>query len=180
MLRHALIAACAAAAVAAVPAQAREAYVGVHKHEVNTPFTLDIPEGGADIQFGVRWDRQAGLAFIGKPAPYVIGSINTQGDTSFAGAGLSWPLPIGKSLYVRPGLGMVVHTGPDLRFDPVTFRRTDLGSRVLFEPELAAGIHVSPRISVEASWTHISHARIFNRDQNPGIDMIGARVNLGF
>lgn len=171
----------ALAALSALPsAQAREVYLGVHKHEVNTPFSLDIPEGGADIQFGIRGNRSQALSFIGKPAPYVIGSVNTKGDTSFVGAGLSWPLPVGKQFYVRPGLGMVIHNGPSLRYDPVTLRRTDLGSRVLFEPELAAGIHVTPRLSVEASWTHISHARLFNSQQNPGIDMIGARVNVGF
>jgi hypothetical protein len=178
MTRSLLIALAVLAPLSA--AQAREVYVGVHKHEVNTPFSLTIPEGGADIQFGVRGDRSQALVFIGRPAPYAIASINTQGDTSFVGAGLSWPLPVGSQVYVRPGLGVVVHTGPSLRYDPATFRRSDLGSRVLFEPEIAAGVHIAPRVSVEASWTHISHARLFDSQQNPGIDMIGARVNVGF
>ena len=32
------------------------------------------------------------------------------------------------------------------------------------------------RVSLEASWMHISQGRLFNWQQNPGIDMIGARL----
>jgi hypothetical protein len=35
---------------------------------------------------------------------------------------------------------------------------------------------LSDTISLEASWVHISHARLFNSRQNPGIDMMGARL----
>ena len=55
--------------------------------------------------------------------------------------------------------------------------RTDLGSRVLFSPELAVGARLSQRLSAEASWVHISGARLFNNEQNPGIDMMGVRLN---
>ena len=48
---------------------------------------------------------------------------------------------------------------------------------VLFEPEIAIGTDLSERVSVEASWVHISNARLFNREQNPGIDMMGVRLN---
>lgn len=61
-----------------------------------------------------------------------------------------------------------------------TFDRPDrlaLGSRILFEPELGIGLRLTPRITVEASWVHLSHATLFSR-QNPGIDNIGARVSL--
>ena len=32
------------------------------------------------------------------------------------------------------------------------------------------------RMPIEASWVHLSHARLFNREQNPGIDMLGLRL----
>ena len=35
-----------------------------------------------------------------------------------------------------------------------------------------------PRVALEASWVHISNARLFNSQQNPGIDMMGLRANL--
>ena len=65
-----------------------------------------------------------------------------------------------------------------MRVDEATGIRTDLGSRVLFEPEIALGVDLSPRWSVEASWVHISNARIFNSKQNPGIDTMGVRLNF--
>ena len=171
------IAVAAACAALATPAAAQEAFVGLLAHEVETPLTFAVDESGADIELGYRFARQDALGFLGKPQPYVIASINTDGDTSFVGGGLSWQLDAGP-LYVRPGVGLVVHDGPDLRFDPVTGQRTDLGSRVLFEPELSVGTDLTERLSAEATWVHISHAQLFNSEQNPGIDMMGLRLNL--
>ena len=48
---------------------------------------------------------------------------------------------------------------------------------MLFEPELAVGAQVNGRLSVEASWVHMSHAQLFSRE-NPGIDNLGVRLNL--
>ena len=171
---------CAAmlwAATMPAQAQAREAFIGGYVHEVETPLTLRTGESGADIAGGVRFDPIEALGAVGKPAPYVIASVNTAGDTSFAGAGLAWTIGKGP-VYVRPAVALVVHDGPLARFDPVTGRGTGLGSRVLFEPEVGVGYRFSRRFSAEASWMHISHARLFNARQNPGIDMIGVRFNL--
>jgi lipid A 3-O-deacylase len=175
MHRLALPAALAAFSLAS-PAAAQEVFAGVYVHEVDTPFTLQVGESGADIALGYRFAPIDALGFIGKPAPYVVGSLNTAGDTSFVGAGLSWTIGKGP-VYVRPGIGVVVHDGPDLRVDSVARRRTDLGSRVLFEPEIGVGYRLNESVSLEAHWMHISQARLFNRRQNPGIDMIGLRLN---
>ena len=161
--------------LAATPAAAQELIGGVYVHAVGTPFTLDTGEHGTDIEAGFRFAAIEGLAAIGKPSPYVIASLNTAGDTSFAGAGLSWKIGKGP-VYVRPGIGLVVHNAPSYRADPATGYRTDLGSRVLFEPELAIGTRLTPRLGIEASWVHVSNARLFNSEQNPGIDMIGLRL----
>lgn len=161
------------------PIAAQEVFAGVYVHEVDTPFSLPVNEGGADIQLGYRWEKQEGLSFIGKPEPYVMGSLNTDSDTSYVAAGLSWKIGKGP-VFVRPGLGIAVHDGPDRRIDPVTLRRTDMGSRVVFAPEIGVGAKLSDKWSVEASWVHLSHARIFDSDQNPGIDMMGARVTYRF
>ncbi|MXO48281.1 hypothetical protein GRI69_08435 [Erythrobacter vulgaris] len=160
---------------AAIPgaASAQEIYGGLYAHGVDTPFTFDTNEGGVDVQAGVRFDEIEAMADV---QPYVFGSANLSGDTSFVGAGVSWKAEIGR-LYVRPGVGLVIHDAPSLRVDPQTGMRTDLGSRVLFEPELAVGVDLDERWSVEASWVHISNARLFNSEQNPGIDMMGLRVN---
>ena len=160
---------------AARPAAAQELIGGVYAHAANTPLSLDTGEHGIDLEAGYRFAPLEALSAIGRPAPYLIASLNTAGDTSFAGAGLSWKLGKGP-IYLRPGIGLVVNTGPAFRLDPVSQTRTDLGSRVTFELELAVGTQLTPRLGIEASWVHISHARLFNREQNPGLDMIGLRL----
>ena len=165
-------AACGCFALAA-PAHAGEVYGGVYAHAVDTPFTLDSGEDGVDLQAGYRFDPILPLAKI---EPYVFGSVNTDGDTKFAGIGVSRKFDLG-AVYLRPGVGLVVHDAPSLRVSPASGLRTDLGSRVLFEPEIALGLNVSSRLAVEASWVHISHAQLFNGTQNPGIDMMGVRLN---
>ena len=163
-------------AALAVPAQAGEVFAGAYVHGVETPLTFYTGEDGADVELGYRFDGIEALSAVGKPAPYLIASLNTAGDTSFAGAGLSWKLGKGP-VYLRPGVGLVMHDGPSGRIDPASGRHTELGSRVLFEPEIALGLNVSSRLAVEASWVHISHAQLFNGTQNPGIDMMGVRLN---
>jgi lipid A 3-O-deacylase len=155
------------------PVCAADLFGGIYKH--NVPFaSKDTHEKGADFQLGYRFNSVLDLGPLLHFQPYLLGSVNSAGDTSFAAAGLS--LKFGGPIYVRPGVGIAVHTGPSYRVDS-TNTRTDLGSRVLFEPEFAIGMMVAPRVSLEASWTHLSHAQIFG-GQNPGVDMVGARINL--
>lgn len=158
--------------VAAGPARATELFAGGYAHGVDTPFTEEIFEGGADLQLGIRGDRIEALRFVGRPQPYLLGSLNSKGDTSFAAAGLSWKL--GDRIYARPGIGLAIHDAPGRRLEGG--RRTDFGSRVLAELELGVGWRASERLSVEASWVHLSHAQIFS-NQNPGIDLWGVRLN---
>jgi lipid A 3-O-deacylase len=156
-------------------AHAGDVFAGVSAHEVDTPFSLKTRESGVDVQIGYRAGKIEALALIGKPAPYVFASVNTKGDTSFIAAGLSWKL--GKTFYVRPGIGLALHDGPIPR-SGTNGRRSDLGSRILFEPEIAVGYQLSEKAALELSWTHISNATLLS-GQNPGIDMIGLRVNFG-
>ncbi|MEO6040375.1 MAG: acyloxyacyl hydrolase [Croceibacterium sp.] len=175
-MRYLLVSAALAALAAPSAASAQEVFAGFYAHGVDTPFSLSTGEGGADLELGYRFAPIQALAAIGKPSPYVIGSLNTVGDTSFAGVGISWKIGKGP-LYVRPGAGLIVHDGPSFRVDRASRTETDLGSRVLFEPELALGYRLTDKVALEASWVHISGARLFNADQNPGIDMWGARLN---
>jgi lipid A 3-O-deacylase len=167
-----LRAACLVFALAfAVPtaAQAGELFGGLYKHDVKTPLDKSGIESGADVQLGYRWGR------IGHTPlqPYIFGALNSAGDTSYAAVGLS--AKFGHSIYIRPGLGIAIHTGSADKFyrtDKIAF-----GSRVLFEPELGIGTQINDRFSIEASWVHMSHAQLFGRE-NPGIDNLGVRLNL--
>lgn len=159
-------------ALVAAPAQASELFGGVLAHDVDTPLTKGGFEDGADLQVGWRGAPIEALRAIGGPSPYAFASIATGGDTHFAAAGLSWR--IGGRLFVRPGLGIAVHSRGSRGV--VDGRRTDLGSRILFEPEIAIGYQVDDRLSVEAAWVHLSHAQLLDR-QNPGMDSIGLRLS---
>jgi len=164
----------AALACIAAPASAQEIFGGVYAHDVNWVTRSGI-EKGADFELGVRGRRLHALDFIGAPRPQAFVSVNSAGQTHFAAAGLSWQ--IGGRVYARPGIGIAIHTGPS-DFDP-TNRRIYFGSRILFEPELGIGLKLTRRASVEASWVHLSHAQLFS-GQNPGLDTVGIRFNLGF
>ena len=155
----------------ASPAAASEVFGGIYAHDVKTPLDKSGVESGADIQLGYRGGN-IGLTPL---QPYILGAVNTAGDTSYAAVGLS--AKFGKSIYVRPGLGLAIHTGSTKNFQDPTNDKIEFGSRVLFEPEIGVGTQLNDRLSVEASWVHMSHAQIFGR-QNPGIDNLGVRLNL--
>ena len=169
MLRFLIVAALASGAAA--PALAGEVFGGLYVHDVDTPLTHSGVEGGVDAQLGYRWDP----LMNGKgPQPYVFAAVNSAGETNYAAVGLSFK--IGDRLFLRPGLGIAVHTGSAANFDHPDHDHIDFGSRVLFEPEIGAGFRINDRATIEASWVHMSHAQILG-EQNPGIDNFGARLS---
>ena len=94
------------AAILPTPAEAGEVFGGVFLHDVDTPLTASGIEGGMDLQLGYRWhpvmSRQG-------PQPYVFAAVNSSGETNYAAAGLSYKF--GDRIFVRPGIGIAVHTG---------------------------------------------------------------------
>lgn len=175
-----LLAATASPAAATVitlppPVHDNEVFVGLYAHDVDTPLNLRGFNEGMDVQLGWRGGRIRGLSAIGSPQPYAFLGVNTAGDAHYAAAGLSWR--IGGRVYVRPGIGIAVHTAPTSPNRPEP--REALGSRILFEPELALGVDVSERVSIEASLVHLSHATLLD-GHNPGIDNVGVRLNYRF
>jgi lipid A 3-O-deacylase len=154
------------------PAQAQEVYVGSSFHGVDTPFTLEAGERGSDVQAGIRSAPIEALDFLGKPSAYLHGQVSVNGSTNVAAAGLSWKF--GDKVYVRPGIGLAIHDDEIKQFR-ADGRRLDLGSRILFEPEIAVGAKLSDKLAAEISWVHISNATLLS-SQNPGMDFIGARL----
>ena len=155
--------------LAASPASAGELFGGLYVHDVKTPLDKSGIESGLDVMAGYRGGR------IGRTPlqPYIFGALNTSGNTSYAAVGIS--AKFGDKVYIRPGIGLAIHTGSAAdyyRSDKIAF-----GSRILFEPEVAIGARLNDRLSVEASWVHMSHATLFSRE-NPGIDNMGVRLNL--
>jgi hypothetical protein len=163
---------CAALATAVIPSGARagELFGGLYVHDVKTPLDKSGIESGVDFLLGYRSQLPHSVL-----QPYVFGALNSAGNTNYAAAGLSARFGLGSGWYVRPGLGIAVHTGSAGRYyrsDKIAF-----GSRVLFEPEVGVGARLNNRLSLEASWIHMSHAQLAGKE-NPGIDNIGVRLNL--
>lgn len=154
---------------AAAPARADMVWGGLYQHDVTLSQTRF--ETGQDIKAGWIGDRLTGLRAIGRPSPHLLVSKSLNGGTDYVAAGLNWTL--GSKFYVRPGIGVALHDGPSRAYRQG--RRVDLGSPVTFEPELAGGWRIDDRLAIEASWIHLSHARLFSR-QNRGMDSLGARV----
>ena len=163
----------AAALALALPtaASAQEVFGGIHAHAVGTRLSLGSSrEAGVDVSVGYRTGRiipGTGLQ------PYGFAALNSKGDTNYAALGLSWKF--GDRIFIRPGVGLAVHDGSTRDFNEDG--RIAFGSRILFAPELGIGARLNDRLSVEASWVHLSHGQVFG-GQNPGIDNIGARINL--
>ena len=162
-----------AIAMAAVPgtACAGELFGGIHVHDVKTPLDESGIEGGVDFSLGYRGGRLFGTPL----QPYLFGAFNSAGNTDYAAAGVSARFGLGHGWYVRPGVGLAIHDGSAgkyFRTDKIAF-----GSRILFEPEIGIGAQLNQRVSVEASWVHMSHGQLAGKE-NPGIDNLGVRVNL--
>jgi hypothetical protein len=169
-----MLGAMAMAAALPTGAQAAEIFGGVHVHDVKTPLDKAGIESGFDLSLGIRGNSFAHL-WKGALQPYVFIAVNTAGNTNYGAAGVDARFSLGRGWYIRPGLGIAVHTGSAGKFfrtDKIAF-----GSRVLFEPELGIGTQINRRLSVEASWIHMSHGQLFGRE-NPGIDNLGVRLNL--
>lgn len=160
-----------ASAVTATPAHADEIFGGPYVHDVDTPLSFGGVEDGVDVQLGWRGDR------IGRTPlqPYAFAAVNTSGETHYAAVGLS--AKFGDAIFIRPGVGIAVHTGSAKNFQDTSNDETEFGSRVLFEPELGIGARINSRTTIEASWVHMSHAQRFGK-QNPGMDILGMRLSI--
>jgi hypothetical protein len=165
------IALFAAALIAAAPAQAADLFGGLYVHDVKTPLDKAGLEGGADVLIGYRGGNIAHTPL----RPYVLAALHTKGQTNYAAVGLS--AKFGDAIYIRPGIGLAVHTGSAANHELDGNDKIAFGSRILFEPEVGVGARLNDRLSVEASWIHMSHAQLLSR-QNPGIDNLGVRINL--
>ena len=155
------------------PAQAGEIFGGLYVHDIESPLTKSGVEGGIDLQLGWRGEPLTSLRI----QPHAFVSVNSAGNTHYAAVGIS--RKFGDRIYVRPGVGVAVHTGSAGKHQIVGNNDIEFGSRLLFEPELAVGMRLNERMTIEASWVHLSHAQLFAK-QNPGIDNVGLRQNYRF
>ena len=68
-------------------------------------------ETSVSISGEILFDEPRFLKWALSPQPYIGGSLNLEGNTSFAGAGLLWRQSLGKKFYGDFAVGLVGHTG---------------------------------------------------------------------
>ena len=194
MTRAGLLAIAAAGALTAGPASAGEAFAGFYAHDIDDGISYGKFENGAQIVLGARTASLDELAFIGKPRVHLLAGVNTSGGTNYVAAGLAWRFEISRRVYIQPGIGLAIHgrrvafpspeepgITPAERLKRLSdFRnKLDLGSRVLFEPELSLGWKATERLTMELSWIHLSHARLAGH-YNPGVADVGLRFSYRY
>jgi len=126
------------------------------------------------------------------PQPYIGGTLNVEGRTSYGGVGLLWRQNLGETFYGDFAFGLVVHDGA-LNFKDALERaqgssnpfskainRNWYGSRVLFRQQLTVGIRLSDRWAAEGFVEHISHGGLLSNGPNEGSDAAGFKLNRKF
>ncbi|MEO1475150.1 MAG: acyloxyacyl hydrolase [Pseudomonadota bacterium] len=173
-----------------------EVRFGVLAHNIPIGGSADAEnqEEGENIQVEILFHTPKRLRwkYFFDPEPYIVGSWNTAGNTSFGGFGLSWDWQLGKRKRweIETSLGYIVHSGEiDIPFpeDPgnpanAAFDNNNIlfGSRDLFRSTLALNRHLGERWGVQLIYEHLSHGQIIGDGRNQGNDSVGGRVYYRF
>ena len=141
-------------------------------------------EDGPNINGEVVFKSPEVLKILWSPKPYVMGSVNTAGDTNFGGVGLQWDWEFAEGWAIEPGVGYVLHDGEltfpfpqgDPRNDPISATTVFFGSRDLFRTSLSLNKDLGEKWGVQLMYEHLSHGQILGSGRNQGLDNIGVRV----
>jgi lipid A 3-O-deacylase len=189
VLLAAVAAGLAVTAAPAAVAQVDSVRLGVMAHNVCVIDCKNADkESGVNIAGELRFKSPDFLGWAGSPHPYLMASVNTEGNTSYAGGGLSWDFEFAPGWSLEPGLGYVVHDGennnPFANGTPEAAAFFEehvlLGSTDLFRTSLAVTWELSPRFAVQAIYEHLSHGQILGEGRNQGMDEIGVRAVWNF
>ena len=178
-----------------------EVRFGIAGHDVSWLDARDPIEESVALNGEIIFETPEFLDWALKPKPYVGGSLNVGGGTSYGGAGLLWRQNAGR-FYGDVAMGLTVHDGTlevcrsDFPISPdatdnkrlgnfLDFLRTRLdtveyGSRVLFRPQLTVGYRIDDEWAVEGFIEHISHAGLLSDGPNDGSDAAGFRIAKRF
>lgn len=107
-----------------------------------------------------------------RPRPHLGGTASFDGtDQLFAG--VTWQIPIWRSLFAEASFGGTIHDGP------LKNAEVALGCRVLFRESVALGVKLGPHWRLLAGIDHSSHAELCGED-NDGLTHIGASLGYRF
>lgn len=185
------VAALSAMLMAPVQAHAEvaEVHAGVMAHNICVTNCKNADkEDGPNLEVQISFDSPGFLSWAFSPQPYVMASLNTQGDTSFAGFGLEWRWDFAEGWALEPGVGYVIHDGelnnPYANGTPeaAAFAESNLqlGSRDLFRTTLALTRDLPGPWEMQILYEHLSHGQILGNGRNQGVDQIGVRIGRRF
>lgn len=166
-----------------------EVHVGVVAHNICVTNCKNAnKEDGPNAEFQVSFDSPQFLSWAFSPQPYVMASVNTAGETSFAAVGLEWRWRFAEHWALEPGLGYAVHNGETNNpYANGTQEAADfaeehvlLGSRDLFRTSLALTYDAPGPWEVGLIFEHLSHGQIIGHGRNQGLDEFGLRVGYQF
>lgn len=170
-------------------AQVDSARLGLMQHNICVTDCKNADkENGPNISGELRFASPGFLGWAGSPHPYVMASVNTDGNTSYGGVGLEWDFALGDRWHVEPGFGYVLHDGavnnpfPAGTQAAVDFSEENvlLGSEDLFRTSLALTYDLTERWAVQAIYEHLSHGQVLASGRNQGLDEIGVRLVWNF
>ena len=173
----------------AAVAQIDSARLGVMDHNIClTDCKNADKESGANINGELRFASPGFLSWALSPHPYVMASINTDGNTSYGGVGLEWDFKFADRWHFENGVGYVIHDGAiNNPFPSGTQAAVDyssdhvlLGSKDLFRTSLALTYDVTETLAVQAIYEHLSHGQILGEGRNQGLDEFGIRLVWNF
>ncbi len=145
-------------------------------------------ESGLDVQVQVNFTPPDFFKYALSPEPYLIATLNTNGDTSYAGFGFQWDFGFLDKWHFNPAVGYVIHTGDtnepypksDPRYQAYLDEHLLLGSEDLFRLALAVSREIAPNVEAEISFEHLSHGYIIGDGRNQGLDNAGVRLIYKF
>lgn len=144
-------------------------------------------EQGANIEAEIIGGRIDSLSWLGGPRPYLMGSLNTDGDTSFGGAGFYWRIPFAGHWTLEPGFGAVIHDGALKNpFDQQDGRAKDyahahqlLGTRYLFRDSIAIDRDIGAGRTFGVAFEHLSNGgSAFGHKDNQSLNDLGVRLTV--
>lgn len=186
------IVAAAAAAVLFAPAAAAQVdslRLGVMEHNICVTDCKNADkESGVNISGEVRFFSPDFLRWAFSPHPYIMASVNTDGNTSYAGVGLEWDFNLINGWHFEPGFGYVMHDGavnnpyPSGTQAAVDYSANHvlLGSEDLFRTSLALTVELNESWALQGVYEHLSHGQILGSGRNQGMDEIGLRLVWNF
>ena len=176
----ALCAACFLMPVSAA-AQIAELRFGITEFDERTLDVSFSAQGGNEnsvaIHAEILFEEPEFLKWAFTPQPYINGTLNLEGNTSYGGGGLLWRQSFGDRFYGSIASGLVIHTGSnDFTFDDLLDpnRRIIFGSRFLFRQDGAIGVNLNEDWATEVFFEHLSNAGL--GFVNEGVDNVGFRV----